>query len=176
MIPLLCISFSDTTLFLNHYRVAHEIFRQWEAIFFRRKNEIQPPLFIRKNFSKPEVFSKTKRILHKNFRQCETESYDGNTWYLLISISYFDYPKTSETLKGCPRLCPALWDLKLLTEKRDTPIIHKLFRYHKFSGTLQGRSRMFSTLWDHSFSMEKCHAPPFSSVKTFLNRKFSQKQ
>ena len=95
------------------------------------------------------------RIMHKNFR----------------------YPKTFETLKGFPRKLSALWDKKFSREKRDTPFMRKISRYHNISETLQGCSRNLSALWDHVFSTEKWDTPPlFSSVKTFRNQKFSQKQ
>ena len=63
--------FFDTPNFLKHWRDAHEIFWHCETKNFRGKNVI--PLFLSsKNFSKPEIFSKTVGFRHETFRLCET--------------------------------------------------------------------------------------------------------
>ena len=78
-------------------------------------------------------------------------------------------------IEGILTLFSPLSDLKFLTEKRDTPNMHKFSRYHKFSETLQGCSWSFSALWDQNFSTEWCDTL-FFFLKPFRNEKFSQKQ
>ena len=63
--------FFDTPNFLKHWRDAHEIFWHCETKNFRWKNVI-PPFLSSKNFSKPEIFSKTVGFRHETFRLCET--------------------------------------------------------------------------------------------------------
>ena len=79
------------------------------------------PLFNRKNFSKPEIFSKTVRFLHKNFRQCETEK----LWrkYLIPSNKHklFRVPQNFWNIEGMPTTFFGAVGPKNFDRKRDTP-------------------------------------------------------
>ena len=72
--PLLYIKISDTTIFLIHCRVDHEIFRLCETNVSRQKNLI-PKFLFRKIFSKQKILSKTLGFVCKKFRQCETKKF-----------------------------------------------------------------------------------------------------
>ena len=82
------------------------------------------------------------------------------TWYL---HKIFWYPKTSESLKGCPRNFSTMWDLIFSTKNvRDIPLsIHKTVRNRK---KLLKNSRVtfwkFSALWDTQILIENRDMPP----------------
>ena len=58
-----------------------------------------PPFFIRKNFSKRDILSKTVGFVYKNFRQGETKNFRQKNVIPPIMNNVFRYPKSSETLK-----------------------------------------------------------------------------
>ena len=91
------------------------------------------------------IFLKPWWDAHKIFRHCETESFDGNTWYPLLCMNYFDYPKLLK-IEGMPTtffgtVWPKIFDRKtwyplLYINFSDTSIFlkhgrdaHKSFRY-----------------------------------------------
>ena len=100
--PLLCIKTFPIPIFQKQFRHAHKIFRHCETLSFRRKNVMCPsPFFIRKNFWKPEFFSKTLGFLYKIFLHCEKNKFRRKTVTPLLCIYFFDYLELSDTLKGC---------------------------------------------------------------------------
>ena len=107
----------------------------WDHVFSTEKCDA-PPLFIGKNFSKPEIFSKTVGFLYNNFRHRETNKFRRKIVTPLLCIKFFDYRKVWN-IEGRPTLFSPLWDLKVSTEKRDTPNMHNFSRYHNFSERLQ---------------------------------------
>ena len=198
-------NFSKQELLSKTVGFVYKNFRQGDTKNFRQKNVIPPimnnvfrypkssetlkrcpgnfsvlwdhifPTKVCDKFSIPEIFWNIEGMPTKYFGTRRKKMFGGNTWYPLICIGYFDYPKLSETLKGCPRIFSALWDLKFLTENVIPPIIHKFFRYHNFCKTLQGSSRNFSAWWDQTFSTEKYDTPPFFIRKNFSKREILSK-
>ena len=156
--PLLYIKISDTTIFLKHGRDAHEFIQLCKTKVFRRKNMILP-FFIRKNFSKQELLSKTVGVVYKIFRQAETKNFRQKNVIPLIMNEVFRYPKSSETLKGCPgyvfgNVRPYFFD-----ERWWYPYHAKIFRYPKLSELLKGYPQNISALWDLKFLTENVIPP-----------------
>ena len=98
-------------------------------------------------------FLKRWRHAHEIFRQCETKNSQGKLVIPSIMHKFFQYPKFSEALKGCPRIFLALWDKKFSTETFDT---------HYYAETLKRWPRNFSALWDQKFSTEKRDTPKYA--------------
>ena len=91
-----------------------------------------PHFFIRKNFLKREILSKTVGFVYKIFRQGETKIFRQKSLIPPIMQKFFRYLKLSGTLKGCPRIFSALRDKKFWTKSCDTPIMHKLIDNRNF--------------------------------------------
>ena len=77
-------------------------------------------LFIRKNFAKPEFFSKTEGFLYKNFRHCETNNFRRKCVTPFMH-KIFCWPQTFWNIEGLPTISSALSDVTLSTEKRLYP-------------------------------------------------------
>ena len=119
VIHLIYINFTDTTFFLKDCRDAYNFFGSVRPKIFDRK--MWYALFHLKTVPNRENLSKTVGINYKKIRTVRQNFFDGKTWYSLSCMKDSDYPKLSETLKGWLRIFSALWDLKFLTGKRDTP-------------------------------------------------------
>ena len=119
--PLLSIKFSDTPIFLKHWRDAHKIFWHCETKNFRRKN-VRPP------FSSIEIFEtrnflKNSRIPLRFFRYCETWNFQLKIVICpLLSKKFFRYQKFSGRQKGSftKIFVSVLWDKKNW-QNRDAP-------------------------------------------------------
>ena len=102
-----------------------------------------PPLFIRKNFSKPEVFWKTVGFLYKKFRYCETNNFPGKIVTPLNCIKFSDtryFPKHWGNAHEIFRHC----ETKTFRRQLVTPILClKFFDYPKLSETLKGCLQSF---------------------------------
>ena len=100
---------------------------------------------------------------------------DGKIWYptTLLSIIFF-HARNFLKHKSVPlRSFSALWDKKVLKEKRDTPpIMHKIFRYPKFLETQKSSHRNSSALWDKKKSTNR--DAPLLCIKIFDTRIFSK--
>ena len=93
-----------------------------------------------------------------------------------IMHKIFQYPKFSETLKGCPRNFSALWNQKFSTEKRDTPFSSiKLFEPKNFLKNSRIPLQKFLALWDIKISTENRDKPSLIQ-KFFRYQKISGKQ
>ena len=86
----------------------------------------------------------------------------------------FWYAKVSETLKGCTRIFLALWDQKLSTEKRESPLfIHETFWNQKFSQEeWDSLTKVFGTVRQKKFRIKPwcpVHSYPWKiSIKEFF--------
>ena len=103
--------------FSESFRGCSRNFSAVRGHIFSTEKRDTTPLFIRKNFSKQEVFSKTKIFLHKDFRQCETEK----LWrkYVIPSNKHklFRLPQNFWNIEGMTTFFSALSDLTFSTEK-----------------------------------------------------------
>ena len=119
----------DTTIMRKFFRyhifseTLHGCSQNFSALrdhFFSTEKWEIPPVFKRKNFSKPVFFSKTVGFLYKNCRHCET----NNFWRKRVAPfmhTVFRLPQTFWNIEGLPTNFSALRDLTLLTEKRLNP-------------------------------------------------------
>ena len=122
----------------------------------------------------PEISETLKGSFTKFFGTVRQKIFDGNLWYPLLCIKFFDTPNflrhwrdAHENFRHC--------ETKKFRRKIVIPsIMHKIFRYPKFSETLKGCPRNFSALWDQNFSTEK-RDTPFSSIKLFETKNFLKK-
>ena len=120
---------------------------------FRRKTVIHPPppppFFIRKNFLKPQNFSKTVGMMYKNFRHCETklstENCDNPPFQ---SLKLFETRKFLKNSRTPLKKFSALWDREFSTEQRETPYYAWNFSITKISETFKWCPRKFLALWD----------------------------
>ena len=78
-------------------------------------------------FSIPQSFWNIEGMPTKFFGTVRQKVFDEKLCYPLLCITFFDTLNFSETLKGCPRIFPALWDKKFSTETCDTPYYAKKF-------------------------------------------------
>ena len=96
----------------------------------------------------PEISETLKGSIMKFFGTVRQKIFDGNLWYPLLCIKFFDTPNflrhwrdAHEIFRHC--------ETKNFRRKIVIPSIkHKIFRYPKFSETLNGCPRNFSALWD----------------------------
>ena len=127
------------------------------------------------HFLMPEISETLKGSFTKFFGTVRQKKFDGNLWYPLLCIKFFDTPtflKYWRDAHGIFRHCETK---KFRRKNVMPPRMHKIFRYPKFSETFKGCPRNFSALWDQKFSTEQRDTPLFIH-KTFWNQKFSQKQ
>ena len=115
--------------------------------------------FIRKNFSKPEVFSKTVGLLYKNFRHCETNNFRRKMVTLLLCINIFDtrvflklWRDVNETFRHCET--EKFWRQNVIP-----PILHKFFRLHQTFWNIEGLPTIFLALSELKFLTENCVIP-----------------
>ena len=155
-------------LLTNFFGTVRPNFVDWKKMI--------PPFLSIKNFSQPEIFSKTVVFLYKSFRHWETKKYRRKIVTPILCIK-FSVTENFWNIEGMPRNFfgtkrPKIFDRKtwytLLYIKFSDTII--------FSETLQGCSQNFSVLWDHFFPTEKCDTFHFFNHKNFRNQRFSQKQ
>ena len=95
---------------------------------FSTKKWDTPHLFIRKDFSKPEDFSKTVGLLYKNFQHCETNNFLRKMVTPLLCINIFDtrfflklWRGVNENFRHCET--ENFWRQLVIP-----PIMHKIFR------------------------------------------------
>ena len=179
--PLLCINFYDSRNFLKHWRIARGNFRQSERENFLRKN-VKP--LLRMNFFDNENFLNIEVMPTKIFGTLRQRIFDGKTWYPLLCIKIFDYPKLSETLKGCPRFFLGTVRPKIFRRKSLIPRFSsiKTFRNQKVSKNSRIPVQKFLALWDIQLWAEICDTrimhkffqyPKFSETLKGFPRNFS---
>ena len=127
---------------------------------------LHTPLFIRKIFVKPEIFSRTVGFLYKFFRHCEKNNFRRKIVTPLLCIKFFVYPKLSETLKGCLRYfrqCQT-WNIR---QKNVVPLICINFLIPQFFWNIAGMlNKFFGRVRPH-FSNGKCVNPFLIRKKRF---------
>ena len=144
--PLLFIKFFDTSNFLNHWRDAHEIFRHCETKNFRRKHVIPP--IMHKIFPIAQTFWNIEGMPTKFFGTVRQNFFEGNLWYPLLCINFFDTPNFLKYWRDAHEIFHPC-ETKNFDGNLWYPLVmHKFFRYPKFSETLKGCPQNFSTLCD----------------------------
>ena len=120
----------------------------WDHVFSTEKWDTPPPFFIRKNFSKTEVFSKTLGFLYKKFQQCETNNFPRKIVTPLLCIFFLDtriflkhWRNVHENFRHCET--ENFWRKNVITRN-----MHNFFRYPKLFETLKGLPRKLLALWD----------------------------
>ena len=163
--PLVCINFFDTPNFLKHWRDAHEIFRHCETKNFRRKLVISP--IMHKNFSVPQIFWNIEGMPTKFFGTVRQKIFDGNLWYPLLCIKFFDTPNFLRHWRDAHEIFRHCETKNFRRKNVIPPSMHKISRYPKFSETLKVCPRNFSALWDKKFSTEKRDTPCMHKIFRF---------
>ena len=97
--PLWCIKLFDYPKLSKTLKGCLSSFRHCQTWNFSTE-KFDTRHFIRKNFSKPEIFSKTVGFLYKKFRHCETKIFRWKVVTPPLCLKFFDYPEPSDTLKG----------------------------------------------------------------------------
>ena len=85
--------------------------------------------------------------------------FDGNLWYPLLCIKFFDTPNFLKYWRDAHDIFRHCETKNFRRKLVIPPIMHEIFRYPKFSETLKGCPRHFSALWDEKFSTETCDTP-----------------
>ena len=171
-IPILCINSCDTQKFSETPKCSPTklLGTVWEK-FSTEKRDTPLPLWYIKFFHTP-TFVKHWRGVHEHFLHCDTKCLRLKNVVSPIKHKIFRYPNFFETMKGSSRNNTALWDQKLSTEERETPLfIHKNFRNQNFFKNSRIPSWYFSVPWDNIFSIEICDIPRLS-IEFFDTRNF----
>ena len=172
--PLLCMKIFDKRVFLKHQSVLQwNILVQWNKNFDWKSRYSPPPLI--QTFSIPENIATVKNSPTEIFGTVRQKTFDGNLWYPLLCIKFFDTPNFLSHWRDAHDIFRHCETKNFRRKLVIPPIMHKIFRYPKFSETLEGCPRNFSALWDQKFSTKKRDTPLFIH-KTFWNQKFPQKQ
>ena len=126
--PLLYIRFSDTIFFSEKLQGCSQNFSVlWDHIFSTAKCD-PFPFFNRKNFSKPETFSKTVGSLYRNFRQCEANFFRRKFVTPKLCIKLLDTRKFLKRLSKAHANFPHCETENCWQNYVVASIMHKYFR------------------------------------------------
>ena len=127
------------------------------------------------HFLMPEFSETLKGSFTKIFGTLRQKSFDGNLWYPLLCIKFFDTPNFLKHWRDAHEIFRHCETKNFRRKKVIAPSMHKIFRHPKISEALKGCPQNFSALRDQKISTEK-HDTPLFIHKIFWNQKFSQKQ
>ena len=134
--PLLCLKNFDTRILSKHRRVLLRFLSaQWDKKFSTEFSDI--PFLCIKNFD-TRIFMIHRSVPQCNFLVLWDKKLERNVVVPPVMHKMFRYPKTSEILKGCPRIFSALWDQKFSLEKRDTPYYAQNFSIPQTFWNIEG--------------------------------------
>ena len=102
----------------------------------------------------------------KFFCTVRQKIFDGNLWYPLLCIKFFDTPNFLRHWRDAQEIFRHCETKNFRRKIVIPPIMHKIFRYPKFSETLKGCPRNFSALWDKNFDGKFWYSPP-PLIQTF---------
>ena len=88
--------------------------------------------------------------------------FDGNLWYPLLCIKFFDTPNFLKHWRDAHEIFRHCETQNFRRKNVIPPSMHKISRYPKFSETLKVCPRNFSALWDKKFSTEICDTPYYA--------------
>ena len=146
---------------------------------FRVRVSVVPIIFTiyPQHFLIPEVSETLKGSFTKFFGTVRQKKIDGNLWYPILCIKFFDTPNFLKHWRDAHEVFRHCDTKKFRRKLVIPPIMQKIFRYPKFSETLKGSSRNFSAPWDKRFLTENVETPPPPTPlihKLLRYRKFSE--
>ena len=150
----------------------------WTTTFsrsrFRVRVSVVPNIFTIHplHFLMPEISETLKGSFTKFFGTVRQKIFDGNLWYPLLCIKFFDTPNFLRHWRDAHEIFRHCETKNFRRKIVIAPIMHKFFRYPKFSETLKGCPRNFSALWDKKFRRKIVIAPIMHKI--FRYPKFSE--
>ena len=146
----------------------------------------------------PEISETLKGSFTKFFGTVRQKIFDGNLWYPLLCIKFFDTPNFLRHWRDAHEIFRHCETKKFRRKIVIPPIMHKIFRYPKFSETLKGCPRNFSSIklfetrnflknsriplrkfsavWDIKISTENRDMPPLIHSSFSIPENFRKKE